>query len=860
MRAYRLLLRLLPASFRLEYGDEMTAVFSERRREATGTLSTLTLWAETIEDIVRNALAAHWDILRQDLQYAVRALARTPGFTATAILVTGLGIGANAAAFSVADFVLIRPLPYLEADRLVKLSEQTPGGNTNVVSPAVYRDWRASSSVFQSMAAYYSTGVNLVGQSEPQHLQQSVVTASLFPTLGVRPLRGRVFTAEDERAGGTIILSYALWQSAFGGDEAIIGKRLVTNGVPREVVGVMPADFHFPRREIAIWTPIGVEEQSQEDRTNTYWEAVARLRPGVTLEQARAQMDALSRQLSQQFPRELEGVSAWVIRLRDQFSPQSRALLLALCAAAACVLLIACANLANLLLARALTRHQEVVVRVALGAGRERLVRQSITESLLLALLGGVLGIGIAVASLPLLTRLIPTSLPIAQSPVVDLRIVLFAAVLSTLTGVAFGAWPAWQSSGTHDLGVANAGARAVGGRRAHARAVLVATEIMASVVLLISAGLLLHALVRVQDVDPGFRATNVMALRTALPSPNYDSLPRRAAFYRDVLTEVRGMPGVAGAAYISGLPMASQGGVWPVAPEGEGEVGPTSPVAISRYVTPGFFATLQIPIRRGRDIGDADETNQPWVAVVSESFVQRYWPNEDPIGKRFTFLTDMRTVVGVVGDVRVRGLERHSEPQVYLSYKQVAEQASPFFYPRELVIRSSSSPGSLIPTVRRIVRRVDPEQPVSDIRSMTEIVSDVTAARAVQVRVLGGFAALAFLLAAIGIHGLLSFSVSSRQREIGVRMALGAQGREVVRMVVRQAVVLAGAGIAPGLVLAYLAGRAMESLLFGVRPNDLVTFTAVAVLCVVMTVIGCLAPALRAVRVDPAIALRAEA
>jgi len=859
MRAYRLLLRLLPASFRLEYGEEMTAMFSERRREATSTLTMLTLWAETIEDIVRNALAAHWDILRQDLHYAVRALARTPGFTATAILVTGLGIGANAAAFSVADFVLIRPLPYVEADRLVKLSEQTPDGGINVVSPALYRDWRTGSPVFQSMGAYFNMGVNLVGEGEPQHLQQSVVTASLFPTLGVRPLRGRTFTAEDERDGGAIILSYSLWQSAFNGDEAIIGKRLLTDGLPREVVGVMPPDFHFPRREIAVWTPMGVALQSDEDRTNTYWEAIARLRSGVTLEQARAQMDALSRQLAQQFPQELEGVSASVARLRDQFSSQSRALLLALCAAAACVLLIACANLANLLLARALTRHQEVVVRVALGAGRERLVRQSITESLLLALLGGALGVGIAVVSLPLLTRLIPTSLPIAQSPVVDLRILMFAGVLSTLTGVAFGAWPAWQSSDTHEVGIANAGARAVGGRRARARAVLVATEIMASVVLLISAGLLLHALVRVQDVEPGFRATNVVALRTALPSPKYDSLPRRAAFYRDVLTEVRAMPGVSGAAYISGLPMASQGGVWPVAIEGEGEVGPRSPHAISRYVTAGFFAALQIPLRRGRDVSEADEMNQPWVAVVSESFVKRHWPNQDPIGKRFTFLTDKRIVVGVVGDVRVRGLERQSEPQVYLSYKQVAELATPFFYPRELVVRSSVSPSSLIPTVRSIVRRIDPEQPVSDIRPMTEIVSDVTAARSVQVRVLGAFAALAFLLAASGIHGLLSFSVSSRQREIGVRMALGAQGREVVRMIVRQALLLAGAGVIPGLVLAYLAGRTMESLLFGVRPNDVVTFTAVAVLCVVMTVIGCLAPALRAVRVDPAIALRAQ-
>jgi putative ABC transport system permease protein len=859
MWLYRLLLRLYPASFRIEYGDEMAAIFALRRRQASGALDTLMLWADTIGEIVLNAIAEHWDILRQDLRYTVRALLRTPGFTATAILVTALGIGANTAAFSVADFVLIRPLPYAEPDRLVKLWEAMPGGGRNVVSPAVYRDWKAGATSFAAMGAYYTGGVNLVGEGEPQHLEQASVTASLLPILGVRPVRGRTFVPSDERDGGTIILSYALWQSQFGGDETIVGKRVLTNGTPRVVVGIMPSTFHFPNRNVAFWTPIGIEEQGQGDRTNTYWEVLARLRPGVTVEQARSEMNVLSRRLSEQYPNELEGIGASTLGLRDEFSTQSRLLLLALCAAAACVLLIACANLANLLLARALARRRELLVRTALGAGRERIVRQSITESLVIAILGGALGIAIAVASLPLLTRLIPTTLPTAQAPAIDPRMVLFAIVLSALTGVAFGAIPAWRSASTRDLSGLREGARAGGGRRERARAALVITEVMASVVLLISAGLLMRALVRVQDTDPGFDSSNVLALRTALPSPKYDSTNKRVAYYRNVLNEVRALPGVTDAAFISGLPMASMGGVWPVVPDGQGEAGPRTPNAISRFVTPGFFNTLRIPLLKGRDVSDADDVNQPWVAVVSESFVKKFFPNEDPIGKRFTYLFDKRTIVGVVGDVRVRGLERPSEPQVYLSTKQLADGQYAFFFPRELVIRSTVPAASLVPAVRRIVHGVDPEQPVSHVRPMAEIVSDVTAARAVQVRVLGAFALIAFLLAAIGIHGLLSFSVSSRQHEIGVRMALGARSGEVVRMVMRQALILAGAGVVPGIAVAYVAGRAMQGLLAGIRPDDGTTFSAVAVLCVLMTLAGSLAPVLRAVRVAPAIALREE-
>jgi predicted permease len=436
---------------------------------------------------------------------------------------------------------------------------------------------------------------------------------------------------------------------------------------------------------------------------------------------------------------------------------------------------------------------------------------------------------------------------------------VLFAIVLTALTGIGFGVLPAWRSAGQLDLGGLRDSARVGGGRRERARSALVIAEVLASVVLLVSAGLLMRALLRLQNTDPGFRADNVLTLRTALPTPKYDTTARRAAFYQAVLGEVRMLPGVSSAAYITSLPVAAGGGIWPVVPEGR--VPGKGPVerASSRFVTPGYFSSLGIPIRRGRDVSDTDEENQAWVAVVSESFVKRYWPNEDPIGKRFTFLEDMRTVVGVVGDVRMRGPEQSSEPQVYLAYKQSRDGQSSSYYPKDLVIRTSVPATTLIPAVRRVVQQVDPQQPISDIKPMTEVVGSVTAARSVQVRVLVAFAVIAFLLAGIGIHGLLSFAVSNRQHEIGVRMALGAQRGDIVRMVMRQGVILSAAGVLPGIVIAFLVGRAMQSLLAGVQPGDAVTFASAAILCVVMTLVGSLLPTLRAVRVDPATAFRTE-
>jgi putative ABC transport system permease protein len=548
--------------------------------------------------------------------------------------------------------------------------------------------------------------------------------------------------------------------------------------------------------------------------------------------------------------------------MRDDVGPQTRLLLGTLGGAAFCVLLIACTNLANLLLARALARRKELSVRMALGAGRERLVRQMITESLVLAVLGGALGVCVAIAAVPLLSRLTPTNLPIAEVPPTDFRLLGFAALITLITGAIFGLIPALRVSGRGDLSGLREGSRSGGGQKARLRSALVVAEVMMSVVLLVSTGLLLRALWRVQNIDPGFRSGGLLTLRTALPLPKYNATLRRVQFYRNVLDDVRRIRGVTSAGYTSFLPMVMGGGIWPVSIDAITVDRRENHAASARFITPQLFEALGIPLKRGRDIEESDTLQRPLVAVVSESFAEKYWPGQDPIGRHFIFgaaVAKDRLVVGVVGNVRVRGLERESEPQVYLPYQQVEDGFYGFYAPKDLVIRSVLAPGALMPMVREIVRRADPQEPITDVRTMADVVDEQTASRVLQVRVIAAFAAIAFLLAGVGIHGVLSFAVSQRTPEIGVRIALGARGADILAMILRQGVVLAAAGVVPGVLLAYGAGRSMQALLAGVQPGDLATFLSAAALSAAMTVAGCMLPAIRAVRVDPLTAMRAE-
>lgn len=863
MRFYRLLLHLYPASFRREFGAELRQAFAMRRREVSGTAGMLMLWLETVPEVIGNAAAVHWDILVQDLRFARRTLTRSWGFALTAILVTALGVGATAAAFSVTDFVLIKPFPFAHPDRLVHVWERLPGYSELELSPANFDDWKRLNRSFTHMAAYTGFAANLVTPQSPERIQGEYATYDLLETLGVQPYLGRGFTAADDRAGapGTLLLSYAFWRSQFGGDRGVIGRQLRLDGQSYAVIGVMPPDFQFPTRSVQLWTPFRLDRTGSDyqDRTNYWLDAVARLAPGVTLEQARADVQLIAARLQKQYPEANKETSGTVIGMRDDLSQQSRLLLITLSAAALCILFIACANLGNLLLVRGLARRRELAVRTALGAGRERLVRQMLTETLLLVGLGWLAGIGVGIAGVPLLARLVPDGLPVAGVPAVDPRVLLVAGALTLFTSVAFAIVPAWRGTRRTGLAALRDGGRSGGGRSERVRALLVTFEVMASVVLLASSGLLLRAVARINQIDPGFRADGLLTLRTALPYPKYATVESRQRFYQQMLDGVKAIPGVTDAAYTSWLPLTFGGGIWPAEINGAPMTRGASGSASIRYVTPGYFATMGIPLRAGRDVNDHDTQQAPRVAVVSQSFAQHFWPNGSAIGQRFKMAFDERVIVGVVADVKVRGLDRRSEPQVYFPSAQVGDSSLVFYTPKDLAIRTAQPAAAVIPAVRRLVHDVDPEQPVSNVQSMEQVLTAQTASRRAQLWVLGMLAALAFLLAGVGIHGLLSFAVSQRAREIGVRMAMGAGTRQVVAMVLRRGVILAVMGVIPGVAVAYLAGRGMESMLVGVAAYDPLTFGAVVALAVVMTLAGCLAPAWRAARVDPMRVLRSD-
>jgi predicted permease len=854
---YRMLLRLYPKSFRGEYEGEMCAVFSQRLRDSSGPFGLLALWIETLFDVLFNAAWVHFDVFLQDLRYFGRTLRQSPGYALTVVGIAGLGIGATTAAFSITDYVLLRALPFPDADRLVTIWQTDPHSSRWELSPAGYRDWKSQSKSFEAFGVYASLQVNLAGQGEPEALAGEIVTADVLPLIGVRPRLGRWFSAEDDRPGAacTVLLSYSLWQARFGGSASAIGSKVLLDDEPCTLIGVMPAGFAFPRRQDEIWMAARLGEDP--DRTNTYLVGAAKLRRGVTLEQANSELRVLAAQTERQFPKDLKDVSAAVYALRDFIAPRSKTMLVALLAASLCVLLIACTNLANLLLARALARRKELAVRSAMGAGRERLVRQLLTESLLLAIAGGALGMLIAVTATPLFAALVPTTLPIAALPSADWRVLSFGALATLLTGLAFGVLPALKA--THGADLREGSRSGVGGRKERLRGALVIAEIAASVVLLVTSGLLIRAMLRIEGTDPGFRTDHVLTLRTPVTGPRYEKTVTRHAFYKRVLDDVRVLPGVQSAAYVTSLPMVWRGGIWQITVNGQEPANPSSQRASMRFASPDFFKTLAIPLDLGRDVAESDVLTSPMVAVVSRSFANQYWPGESPLGKRFKIATADRIVIGVVGDIRVRGLEQASEPQVYLPYQQVPDGWFNGYIPQNVAIRTAQDPAQIAPAVRSIIASAEPQLPVTDVRPLSEIVAGETASRRAQLVVLGGFAGIAFLLAAIGIHGLLSYAVSQRTQEIGVRMALGATRGNILRLIVGDALMLAILGICAGTAVAYGAGLELRSLLAGLSPNDLDAFSAGILLSLVMTIAGSFVPAMRAVRVDPATALRAE-
>lgn len=779
-------------------------------------------------------------------------------------LVGALGIGATTAVVAVTDHVLVRPLPFPSASRLVRLyQDQSFRGYSRMeLSPPNFGDWRRESRSFSGMAAYSTFSFNLVGKGDPLRLDGVMATSDMFAVLGVSPLLGRSLTSIDDQPSSplTMVMSYRLWTTAFGGRPDVLGQSVTLNDDSYVVVGVMPPQFSFPSRETPFWVPLRMTGDLMADRANWFLNVIARLADGTTIEQARAELGGIAAQLSRAYPDTDALNGATVIHLRDEVSANGRLLLWALLGAGLCMLLIACTNLAGLFLARALDRQRELSVRAALGADRNRLVRQMLVEHLLIACLGGALGAMLAVVGTPAVARLVPTTLPIAETPAADGRLLAISIGLTIITGFVFGVVPARRLAGSVSIEGLRDGGRVVASHSTERlRGALVCAEVAASLVLLVCAGLLILALWRVQQVDPGFRADGVVTLRTSLPVTRYDTATMREPFYHRVLEAVRALPGVTSAGYISRAPMLWGGGIWPVTVDGQPEDRSSSTTASLRMATPGYFETMRIPLLQGRYLEERDEPSTPRVAVVSQSFVDRHWPGKNPLGRTLTMAFDTYTVAGVVGSVRNRGLERPSEPQVYLASAQMPGDSLVYYSPRDLVVRTSGAQETLLPLIRRAVTAVDPDVPVSDVQPMLNVVADDSAARLVQVRVLGVFAAMALALAAAGLHGLLAFSVASRTREIGVRVALGASRPSIVGLVLSRTVALAGLGVGAGSALALGLAQGLQSLLFGVNPWDGRVYVVAAALCVATALAGSVFPAIRALRVDPLLAMRAE-
>ena len=804
--------------------------------------------------------------LLHDLRYAARMQRKNPAFTIIAVIALALGIGANTAIFSVVNTVLLRPLPYKDPERLVMVWEDASkyGYPRDTPAAANFVDWRDQNQVFEGMAAIADTSFNLTGVGNPERLEGRRVSANLFPLLGVEPQIGRVFTAAEDQPGSqrVVLLSYGLWQRRFGGDQNIVGKPLTLNGESYIVVGVMPARFQFPSSDDEAWVPIAFTQQEASNRGRHYLQVLARLKPGVNLTQAQSEMSTIATRLQQQYPEQNADLGATVQSLHEHLVGDIKPALLILLGAVGLVLLIACANVANLLLARAAVRQKEIAVRVALGAKRTRLIRQFLTESILLSTLGGVVGLVIAYVGLILLKAFIPENISQAREISVDFKVLAFTLLVSVLTGVIFGLAPAMQAVRFNQIDTLKEGGRdaATGGSGKRLRSLLVMSEVAISLVLLIGAGLLINSFLRLRNVDPGFRADNLLTMKIVLPEPKYAQFERRSAFYTDLVQRVQSLAGVRSAAVTTNLPLYRQGNSISVSIEGRPAPPPGQElIVVTRIISPGYFDTMSIPLLKGRQLTDQDTETTPNAVVISETMARRFWPGEEPVGKRIAAgraqtPEDWIQVVGVVKDVRQFELNAEPRPQMYLSFRQAG-----FFAPRDLVVKTDVDPASMATTVRKAVWDIDKDQPVSNIRTMEEILADSIARQRFSMLLLAIFAGVALVLAGVGIYGVMSYSVAQRTREIGIRMALGAQTGAVLKLAVGYGMKLVVTGIVVGLIAAFALTRVMSTLLFGVTATDPATFTLISLLLVAVAALASYIPARRATKVNPIIALRYE-
>jgi putative ABC transport system permease protein len=836
----------------------------EARRDALIKLGGVEATKEKYRD--RRGVPALEDLL-QDLRYALRILRRGPGFTAVAVLTLGLGVGANTAIFSLVSAVLLRPLNYQEPERLVMVweDESAAGGSRDTPAVGNYADWKAQNQSFTDMAALELRSYNLTGDGEPEKINAYGVTANLFPLLGVSPAPGRAFTAEEDQPGANkvAVISQGLWQSRFGGERSVLGRDMLLNGEKYTIIGVMPPDFQFEVPGIGLWVPITFTPEQLANRKWHPLEVVARLKPDVTLAQANADLQAISRRIAAAYPDDAEGLSAAVVPLREHLVGDTRRPLMLLLVAVGFVLAIACANVAGIMLSRAAARQREIAVRAALGASRWRIVRQLLTESVLLGSVGGGLGLLLALWSFAFLQQLVPVGMRASTTLKLDLPVLGFTLALSVLAGVFFGLAPALQAART-DLN----GALKQGGSRAgdgtmqrRLRGAFVVAEVALAFVLLVGAGLLIQTLSRLRGQYAELRPESVLTVRTQLVGAKYLEHGQRLAFYDGVLARVEHLPGVVAAGYTSAVPLTWMGANG-LTLEGRQPEPNVSWNAIHRQVSPDYFRAMGIALRQGRAFDGRDDERAMPVAVINETMARQYWSGESPIGKRFKAAemgapNPWLTIVGVVADVRQMGADAPVKAEMYVPYKQAATY--PAFAPRDLVVRASVEPTSLVPAVRQAIHEVDAYQPLANIRTMNEVLSRVTAERRLGMILLTAFAALALLLAALGIYGMLSYFVVQHTPEIGVRMALGAQRGDVLRLVIIKGMKLALLGVCIGLAGAFALMRLLQSLLFEVQATDPLTFGLIAILLTLIALAACYIPARRATRVDPLIALRYE-
>jgi putative ABC transport system permease protein len=821
-----------------------------------------------------------FESLAQDARYGLRSFLKSPGFTAVAVLTLALGIGANAAIFSVVNAVLLRPLPFEKPEQLVDLwhtppKESFPGMATFAVSPANFLDWRARSQTFEGMSAYGYGRYTLTGTGRPEVIRMVAATRGFFSILRARPVLGRVLFDDEENPGRdhVVLLSYGLWKSRYAGDPQIIGKNIEMNGQAFEVVGVMPPGFEFPiatdpASRAQMWKPLAWSDRERAVRDDHNFGVIARLKDGVALKQGQAELNAISTRLAQEYPKDNKGWGAIAIPLRDDLVSEARPALLILLGSVAFVLLIACANVANLLLARSISRQKEIAIRAALGAGRRRLVQQALSETLLLALAGGALGLIFAHYGVILIVKFLAERLPRAGEIGLDGWVLAFTLGVSIVTGIVAGLLPALRQSKA-DLnealkeGPGRAGSDSVGNRT---RSVLVVAEVALSLMLLIAAGLLIRSLAMLRNVNPGFDPNHAVTMQISIPSAKFSEPIQQIRFYDRVLERVRALPGVQSAGLIDDLPLNEEGSMQPISIEGRPVVPMADMPEVSvRLISSDYLRAMRIPLFRGRDISDSDAESRSGGILISESMAKQFWPGEDAVGKRLTLyfyphLT--REVVGVVGDVKLFALnDRRPGPVIYIPQAQLMSPESGEWqsFGMSLVVRGEANPANIVPAIAGAIHVLDAEVPLLDIRSLQDAISLSLAPQRLTMLLLASFAGLALLLAAVGIYSVISYSVSQRTHEIGIRVSLGAKTADVLLLVMRQGLLLALAGSAIGIVGALALSRLLSSLLYGVRPTDALTFACVAGLLMIVALAACCIPARRALRVDPMVALRYE-